>query len=274
MSRRRARTDPTKSDRRVGIGLTILGLAILTALIVGVWWIKSRKPSIDAETNCPTSGALEVHMILFDRSDPISGQQAQRIKQVLDGHKKNAPFGYRFDIYTFEGDSRSVLEPILQICSPGNPDEANPLVSNPRQLRRNYDERFASILDRTVGDLLQAHTLQSSPIIESLRAAAITSFGSFAPSQIPLHLTMISDMVQHSSAVSHFKSEPDFEKLSKSSIWPALKPSLKGAEVNILYLLRPSAVRGGARIQTRGHQAFWEQFISASDGRVVNFEPL
>ncbi len=210
----------------------------------------------------------------FDRSDPISGQQAQQIKQAVDGYKMVAPFGYRFDIYTFESDSGSVLKPVLEICSPGNPDAANPLIKNPQQLRKQYEEKFASVLDRTVDDLLRVHTLASSPIIESLRAAAITSFGGLSSQPIPLRVMMISDMVQNTSAVSHFKTEPDFGRLSKSPVWPTLRPALKGAEVNIFYLLRPSATRGGAQIQTRGHQAFWEQLIKASDGEVAEIRPI
>jgi hypothetical protein len=274
MRRRYGKEDPAKSDRRVGIVLTIFGIAFLIALGGGAWWLRRQIPRIDEQTNCPSSGPSAVHMIMFDRSDPISGQQAQQIKQAIDGYKTVAPFGYRFDIYTFESDSGSVLKPVLEICSPGNPDDANPLIKNPQQLRKQYEEKFAAVLDRTVDDLLRVHTLPSSPIIESLRAAAITSFGGLSSQPIPLRVMMISDMVQHTSAVSHFKTEPDFGRLSKSPVWPTLRPALKGAEVNIFYLLRPSATRGGAQIQTRGHQAFWEQLIKASDGEVAEIRPI
>jgi hypothetical protein len=124
-----------------------------------------------------------------------------------------------------------------------------------------------------VAGLLRASKEDTSPIIESLRAASITSFGAVDAGQIPLRLTMISDMVQHTSLNSQFQAEPNFQALSRSPAWPSMQPQLKGAEVNILYLLRPTAVRKGAPIQNRGHELFWEQLVSASGGHVSTIEP-
>jgi hypothetical protein len=79
-------------------------------------------------------------------------------------------------------------------------------------------------------------------------------------------------MVQHSAALSHFAAEANFKQLSSTNKWASLRPQLKGADVYVLYLLRPAAVRGSAPIQNRGHQAFWEQLIEGSGGRVVEFD--
>lgn len=87
-------------------------------------------------------------------------------------------------------------------------------------------------------------------------------------------MTLVSDMVQHTNLNSHFKAEPNFNQLSKLQAWATLQPNLKGADVDVLYLLRPSATRGGAQIQNRGHMLFWEQLIAAGGGRIAVMQPL
>lgn len=271
MSRRRQRK-AARWDRIAGVLLTVLGVALIAALAGGAWWIKTVRPVLDPETSCPTSGPTALHVVMFDRSDPVTGQQAQRIRQIMQQIKTEAPFGTRFDIYTFEGDEKNELRPIRSLCAPGRPEQANELIENPGRVRRRYDEQFSEVLDSTVDQLLVESTRASSPIIESLRGAALTSFGPVTGT--PLRLTLVSDLVQHSAAASHFRAEPSFAELSATAKWASLKPMLKGVRVDVLYVLRPTAVRGAAAIQNRGHQAFWERLIAAAGGHLIRIEPI
>jgi hypothetical protein len=81
-------------------------------------------------------------------------------------------------------------------------------------------------------------------------------------------------MVQHSAQYSQFKSDSNFQQLARTGGWAALRPNLKGADVEILYLLRPSAKRANAPIQSRGHQVFWEQLVQDGNGILTKFEPI
>ena len=260
---RRARKKAKRSDAVTGTLLVILGLILTGALAVGALWLKEAKVKLGKDL-CPISGPRAVHVVMFDRSDPVSGQQEQRIRQIMDQLKEDAQLWKRFDIYTFDGDERSALKPVLSICDPGK--EANIWIENPEQVRRRYQE-FSAVLDKTIKDLLRESTRPNSPIIESLRAAALASFGPLKDGQLPLRVTMISDMVQHSAAVSHFRDDADFERLSRSHAWASLRPKLRGARVDILYINRPTAERQRAPIQSRGHQLFWEQLIAAAGGQ-------
>jgi hypothetical protein len=262
-----------RADKAVGLILAIFGTLLAVGLAFGAWWLRTTKEPLDAN-NCPSSGPRAVDVIMIDRSDPVSGQQAEGIRQYIDRAKNGAKFGTQFDIYTFEGDAKSEMQPLLRVCAPGRPEDANALIENPDLIRRRYQERFSKVLDDEISTLLTVSSLPTSPIIESLRAATLTSFGPLDSGRIPLQVTMISDMVQNTALVSHFKTEPNFALLSKSPSWSALQPSLKGADVDILYLLRPAAKRGGAIIQNRGHELFWEQLIAASGGHVDSITPL
>jgi hypothetical protein len=43
---------------------------------------------------------------------------------------------------------------------------------------------------------------------------------------------------------NQFKVEPNFQQLSRTTAWTSLQPRLKGAEADILYVIRPNARRG------------------------------
>jgi hypothetical protein len=270
MSRRRARAK--KSDRRNAAILMVLGISLIAGLGGAAFYARSARVELDPNTNCPMSGPSAIHAVLIDRSDPISPQQAQRIRQWAQLLKRDAAQATRFDIYTFEGDSQAELHPVLSVCS--TQQDADPLYQNPEKVRRRYEAEFVAVLDKTIDDLLQTGTRPNSPIIESLRAAAQTSFGLVTTGRLPLRVTLISDLVQHTPPVSHFRSPPDFQQFSHNASWPRLRPELKGADVNILYVLRPTALRNSAAVQNRGHQEFWTKLIAASGGRVTEFTPF
>jgi hypothetical protein len=262
-----ARKGPLK-----GILLGLVGSLLLAGFIGAAWWVRQSQVPLDPATNCPVSGAKGIHAILIDQSDPVTPQQGQRIRQELARLRDKAA-GERVDVYVAEGDATNVLRPVFSLCSPGQGKDANALYQNPEQIQKEFEERFASTLTRTIDDLLKAQTRSNSPIAESIRAVAITSFGSEEQGKVPLKLTVISDMIQHSDSYSHFKSSAGFSELAKSPTWRILQSNLKRAEVDVFYLLRPSARRsGGQPIQTRAHQLFWEQAVDASNGRLMSLE--
>jgi len=67
------------ADKR-GVALAILGVGLISALAGGAWWLRKNQDSPWMRTIARASGPRAVHFIMIDRSDPISGQQAQRIR--------------------------------------------------------------------------------------------------------------------------------------------------------------------------------------------------
>lgn len=271
---RRARRRSKAGDYAKGIILGTVGVCLLAGLAGAAYWLQRSRLAIDPKTLCAQTGPAGINVIIFDRSDPVTPQQAQYIRQALQRTKQEAEVGTRFDIFTFDGDAKNVLLPLLSVCVPKKVEDANELTENPARIRRRYEEQFSRVLDETIDSLLKDHTRPNSPIIESLRAATQTSFGTLEGGAIPLRLTLISDMVQHTGAVSHLRAEPSFAKLSRQPDWASLRPQLKGAETTILYVQRAEARRAGARVQNSGHQMFWRELIAASGGRITLFEPL
>lgn len=267
-----ARKKRNDHDALVGGSLAALGVLLLAGLAGLAWWF-GQSPQRSAATNCPAAGPAAIHVIMIDRSDPITPSQVQRIQQHLQRVKQEAPEDTRLDVYSFEGSLSDVLEPAISICAPRKPEDADPWIEGPIKVRALY-QRFSKRLEDELNAMLTAHTQPTSPIIESLRGAAQTSFGSIVSRQLPLKVTLISDLVQNTKNVSHLRTAPDFGALERSNLWSSLRPDLKGADVDVLYLLRPSAVRAGQPVQNVGHQQFWEALLRASGGRPLGIWPV
>src|SRR5687768_5836719 len=117
MARRHRAKSGKLSDAATGALLAVAGSLLIIALLGSYWWLSKTRIVLD-DMNCPEIGPRAVHAIIIDRTDPISPQQGQVIRQRLQQYREKASFGLRFDIYTVEGDYRNVLKPILSICSP------------------------------------------------------------------------------------------------------------------------------------------------------------
>lgn len=259
------------SDPAMGCLLGALGLALLAGLGAAYYFALTQPdPAADCEKGHPRA----VHALVVDHSDAITGQQSQFIRQAVARLKDTAEEGTRFEIFTFTGNTSDELPSLLSVCVPRRPEKADPTFENKKLLRKEFEEHFSQVMDKNLDELLNQQPQQTSPIVESIRAAAQTAFGPFSEGEVPMRLTIVSDMIQHSSVSSHLREEPKFERLSHLAVWPSLRPRLKGANVNVMYILRPTALRAKEPVQTRGHQVFWEQLLTASGGVVTLIEPF
>lgn len=257
-----------------GAGLKTALLAGLTLLLVGaicgaLWWVHANRVEIDQATLCPKQGPVAIHAVLIDRSDPITPLQQTRVRQRMEEIVAAAPIGGRVAIYLAESDGIEALPPLLTLCNPGS--EANPLYQNPRRWRERYELEFRQRIDTVLDRLILPSTRQTSPIAESLKALCIDAFGR-APERVPLKLTIISDMIQHSPVASHYRDR-DYRALVRSPRLQALLADCKGAEAHVLYLLRPTP-QGRLAIQTRQHQEFWDLFMQRINLRPIGMEPI
>jgi hypothetical protein len=263
-------------DKARGIVFMLIGLVLISALGGAWYWVSKNRTQLDAASNCPVTGPMAIHVILIDRSDPIQPLQAQQVRQTIDRYVKGAKIGERFDLYTANGDAGNVLSAVASVCNPGRGDQANELYQNPRMIQQQFEDKFLKPLESSLAELLKSGTAKESPILESIRAAAVASFGAVEPNTIPLQVTIISDLVQHSGLYSQFKTDGSFADLAKRPEWRSLQANLKGATVEVLYLLRADARRGNIPIQNRGHQEFWFGVFKANgaDPTRVTITPL
>lgn len=238
---------------------------VLIAAIVGARVLLTPDP-IDQRSLCPRNGPSAVHAVLIDRSDPLSPLQAAQVRQRLDSIVVSAQAGERIDLYVADTDGRAAPAPAMSLCSPGS--EGNPIYQNVRRVRERYDAAFRRPIEETIDALLGSSRADSSPIMESIKTVCVGSFGSL-PAGIPVRLTIVSDMLQNSSVMNHFRDREFARFLGSSRLAPVLA-DCRSARVHILYVLQPPY----RTYQTRQHQVFWENFLDRLNARVTAIDVI
>lgn len=273
MTRRVTRTRRTSGRRGQGMSTNIKAALLIGASVIvggGLFGahlvLAPAKADWDQATLCPAAGPSAAHVILIDRSDPITALQAQRVRQVVERAINEALPAERIDLYVAEGDGREALSPRISLCNPGR--DGNQYYQNPRRIRERYDASFKAPVEATLTSLLEASRRNASPIIESIKAVCVGAFGSL-PQGRPTRVTVISDMLQHSPLISHFR-ERDFDAFARSGRIAQALADCRGAQFDVVYLLRPEH----RRIQDRGHQLFWEKLIDRDNGRLMRMEAI
>lgn len=252
-----------RPHQRRGSPKFLLVLGVGLALIVAI--ISTRvflmPDPIDTDTLCPRGGVHAVHAVLIDRSDPLSPLQATQVRQRLEGIIANAQPGERIDLFMADADGREAPAPVLSLCSPGS--EANPIYQNVRKVRERYEDAFRRPIEEAINALLSPSRTDSSPIMESIKSVCVGSFGSL-PAGIPVRLTIVSDMLQNSPVMNHFRDR-EFARFLASPRLASVLADCRSARVHILYVLQPQY----RAYQTRPHQVFWENLFDRMNARVA-----
>lgn len=252
-----------------GIAAVVVGVLLLALFLGAKFWAEGQRVAIDEASLCPLGGPVAVAAVLVDRSDPLGPQQAQRVRQVLARVVEEVPVGGKIALYLAEADGFATLSPALALCNPGK--EANPLYQNPKRMRERYEARFEKRLDAVRESLLQPSPRKTSPVMESIKAVCIDAFGA-APTGVPLRLVVVSDFLQHSPVASHYR-EKNFEALLSDRKLDGVLVDCKGAEVDMLYLLRLGK-DGRPTIQNRAHQRFWDLYFQRMNARPKSLEAV
>ncbi len=257
------RGEPSKFLPWMLIGVSI---AIVIAGVGGDYWLRKTHVAVDEATMCPVSGPTAVHAILVDRSDAITPLQAQRLHQVLDRIVSDASIGERIDFYVLAGDGTQALAPVVSLCRPKS--NGNDLYENSAKIHERYEDKFIKPLDQTLSMMTSPSSEPSSPIMESVKAVCVAAFGNL-PSRAPARFTIVSDMIQYSRLMNHYKTK-EFEKFSNSSAYKEVLADCHGASVDVLYLVRPKDVH----VQDRRHQLFWEKFFDRENATLRSMEAI
>ena len=264
---------PPSSNRRATSGSErwkIFLLLSITILLLGgglAAYVLTRSDPIDKVSLCSQAGPTGVHAILIDRSDSISELQATKVRQNLERTIFDARVGTRIELFVADSDGLTRPTSVISLCNPGR--DVNPIYQNPRLIRDQFERGFKARIDTAINALMLPSNAKSSPIMESLKAVCIEAFGK-SPSGIPLELTIVSDMIRNSNTVNQYRDR-DYEALLRSPRLQSLLVDCRGADVDIIYLLRPTQ-RGQPGIQTPSHRSFWQRYLQLLNARPRSIE--
>ncbi|MGP1275311.1 MAG: hypothetical protein ACQRW7_07840 [Caulobacterales bacterium] len=230
----------------------VLGAISYAALVL-------QPEEYDPETLCLV-GAVPSHRVLvIDKTDLYSPEQAGRIEALALQARDRLDVGERFSL--FELDERGELTHTnsFSLCNPGRGEQINPLYRNPNRVEARYQALFERPLQRALADLVRPKDAPQSPILEALaRLAQEETFNSSVPRR---QIVLVSDMLQNSSLYSVYGQArqdlsgrlPDPETIARQ-IENEYGDVLRGTEIEVSLVAR----EGWSAQQRAELQAHWQ----------------
>ena len=261
-------TPPSSSARKAQLSHT-LGLACLLAVAGGC------QPVRLDENLCPRNQPPErTTILLLDTSDPLNEKQRGVFsRMVRELQEPGGPADFRVApgeaLVVYELPQKfDDVEPLVLVCNPGDrPDDWGwqRELTEGKQLALAAWRRFRERVEPLFADR-ESTAEPSSPILEFL--------GVIVPRHTPsarvatetrTHLILYSDLLQHSSGLSHYGPYPPADAIPQTTGLRHLRTDLTGVEVS-LYRLERSR---DARWQTTEHYYWWTRLVDALGGKVI-----
>jgi hypothetical protein len=270
MSSRRRIPRSRRSGASFGTGKRVLAIsgaaAIAIALVAALIYANQMErdlAAIDPETFCPNAGPTDVLAVLVDRTDGLTEVQAESLSRRLMAWGGEVPTGGKFTVYEV-GKGGRLLEPLVSVCNPGDGGNASQWTSNPEMLREQYEEKYSKPIAAMTEEMRTDAEADSSPIFEAIQAVSVKEFGPDHKSLKNRRLILVTDLLQHGSGFSLYKSVPDYQTFRKTPYAGSVRSDLKGVSTYIHLLHRLNA----AGKQTDDLANFWVRWLE-DQGAIV-----
>lgn len=225
------------------------GIILITAVLsitAGLVYLSFNQAP--AACSGSTSAVAE---ILIDVSDPLPEVTRSQIEQqVVDKISSNNFKGALVEERILN-PSQSAGDVVFSRCHPGNGDDVSEINADPTRAKLKWEEEFLKPFSSVLKNALNgSHSSSSSPILETLQAITVKQFLA-KPGQ--KNLIVVSDMLQHSSAVSFYQHDVrSYFNIGAQPIWPQVKPILDNVNVEYFVLGRRSS-----KATTADLKQFW-----------------
>lgn len=239
-------------------GVLVMSALAAVGVIVYLVWALQKECCLD-DRLCPEAGPTGYVALLVDATDPISEGLAASVRTELDRIIRQSPAGTLIALAMVRPPG-SEEAAVLERCHPGDPDQANPLYQNPKQIAEKFEDEFIGPLHREIDALLSMGTADTSPIAESMQKLAHEVLAR-DPRPVPRRIVLASDLVQHSETFSFFRGNT-WESFRASPGYDRLGRSLKGVDVQFLRIPRQIMRRNGSTIE---QDDVWEFWVGYSD---------
>jgi len=263
-SRRQARRE--RRSAIVGLAAALVGIAIAGA---AAWfWHAARGPSLDAATMCPAGGPKGHYVLLVDKTDPLTFTQDQAFQALLrELVTRRVPPGYLFSVFVLGEDFKANAQPLIELCNPGDGSGASELTANPKQLRRQYEQRFIDPLLKESQALVASSPARLSPIFEMLQLVGINGFRTRAV-QGERRLIVVSDMLHNTAQFTMYRGPAAYADFARTDYARRSQAELPGVEVELHVLMNTP------QLQTRAQLKFWEDWFDKAGARIVAVQPM
>lgn len=261
--------------------LTAVGIVVL--LVFGAFaYKKVTRPNVGKDNCLYEDKALirkessEQTIVVVDQSEALSVSHKRQVKDILLDYfadEGQLPIRASVVFYVFGKNDFSptgagqTLQPVVQLCRP--PTTGNEVFENKRKLERTFRDQFVIPLYETLDRSLDASLGERSPILEMLQYISRTQDIKESSSKSKKKtLILVSDLLQHSSVISHYKGAAYQDFLKSASM---LKSDLRGWSVRILYLQRYGKDQA---LQNRQLDEFWMRYFHDAGAKIERMDRL
>lgn len=269
-----------RSRGSVGIGLiiawagAILALGVLVFAGIGLARLRVERAGIDEKTLCGTSEPSQIIALLFDSSDQINDLQKIKTRQILDNILYDIPKGTRVDVYMATAEAGQLARPLFSRCNPANANGAAGWSENPQRQKELRQRKFQKPLERALKKALRANPRETSPILETIAAASVQSFGRVSPAGGAkpgrYRMIIVSDFLQNSTLLTQYRAFTSVEEFSNTPGWISALPRLNEVAVKMVYINRASSIR----FQNDKHRRWWCEYFARRGAISCDIEQL
>ena len=268
------RNDWGKPGVRTGLQKILPPIAIAILLLVGIFVfynVGNRVPEMD-DRLCPKeSGPVGATVLLLDTSDPLTPKHRAELERLARQIKSDDASGIGINpgellvVYELQQDP-SVPKQLIEICRPyGSPKDRtwrDDIHQGKRVAERNW-EHFEDALAAAFPEQ-ESEPQPTSPLLETIAVIApLHSPGKRGDERFTVHFIIFSDLLQHTSRLSHYGSYPSVKSMRKDA--RDLLSDLTGARVSIFRLERSKYKKW----QTKDHYYWWTELINEQGGQIV-----
>ncbi len=254
-------------------GGAVFALGVLIAGGLGLMRMRATEEGRDQATLCANKNPAQITAFLFDSSDPLTDLQQIKIRQALAQIVQDVPKGMRVDVYMATAEAGQLARPLFRKCNPVGEDGAGGWNENRDRALERQRTLFLEPLDKAFGLALRAQPRPTSPILETIAAISVQSFGRNSTrnsGEKTRNLVIISDFLQNSSILTQYRPYESVTEFSNNEGWIHTLSSLHNASIDMLYVSRPKV----KHIQNQVHKNWWCEYFNARSAAQCNVEQL
>lgn len=257
-----------RKDDLQGWIFIVLGVAIFSGIVVFYNLNKSNHHD-RSENLCRNDGFVtKENLVLIDATDSYNPSQRLYMEKFIKSLLTNSTKDERISLFVLH-ENKDEFSPVVSVCNPGDGKDSNALIENKKKIEKAWENDFFKTVTNEVTKLADLKSAKKSPILEMLKYSSIHSL--YESSAENKRVILISDMLIHSDQFSQYDNPSiRFSEVKNTQYFKSSMPNFFGAEVEVLYIVRPST----AHLQNRGHVRFWEELISYANGSLIRVEKV
>lgn len=258
----RKRARKAKKDK---LGYIIIAVVVVILMAIAVFIVSNQRADVDKASMCRLDGQFDRHVIVLDMTDNYNTIQVTQIKHIIMNIIDNLKIDEQIQLFFIDSTLPEEMKPLVTLCNPGDGAGKSELYSNPKLLKKRWEKKFHNPLMKEIATLSEEYTSTNSPIIETIQVVNNIAFPYVKEPNIGYRITIISDMIQNSPALSFFRaSQGTLDNFEDSKAFFKVRTDLEGVDVDIVVVRRDKL----ERLQSRDHIDFWINILSNMNANV------